>query len=62
MPQLKMGINMVVYALMQSVGKAEKKIDYALKPGTKILRWNIEQAQLRRREQQNASNASNVLQ
>jgi len=44
-PQLKIGINMVVYALLQAGGKGEKKIDYALTPGTKILRWNVEMTQ-----------------
>ncbi|MFC1693845.1 DUF4159 domain-containing protein [Candidatus Latescibacterota bacterium] len=38
-PQLRMGINMVIFALMQSGGKSDKRIDYALTPGIKVKRW-----------------------
>ena len=44
-PQLKMGINMVVYALLHSGGKSEKKIDYELTPGIRVKRWNVEMSE-----------------
>ena len=38
-PQLKMGVNMVVFALLQEGGKAEKRFDPSLEPGIAVKRW-----------------------
>jgi hypothetical protein len=38
-PPLKMGVNMVVYALTQEGGKAVKRFDYSLEPTLAVKRW-----------------------
>ncbi len=38
-PQRKMGINMLVFALLQEGGKIEKRYDRTLEPGVAVQRW-----------------------
>ena len=38
-PQRKMGINMLVFALLQEGGKIDKRYDRSLEPGVAVRRW-----------------------
>jgi len=40
-PQLRMGVNMAAYALLQAGGNAERKIDYSLLPDPVARRWEF---------------------
>ena len=45
-PQRKMGLNMLVFALLQEGGKVEKRFDRSLEPGVRVMRWLSGEQQL----------------